>query len=101
MEDRKGNFVQKQDGSIVKNEQGNIIWHTVNDFEKNTDEFKNQTFSDDLSKIILSSPGQKIYTVRKNTTDDPIVKVGTYFNYKSNDNFLTKTLGLTKKEADF
>lgn len=100
VEDRKGNFVQKQDGSIVKNEQGNIIWHTVNDFEKNTDEFKNQTFSDDLSKIILSSPGQKIYTVRKNTTDDPIVKVGTYFNYKSNDNFLTKTLGLTKKEAE-
>ena len=101
--DGEGTFIQK-DGNIEKAENGNIIWHTVNDFEKTEDaykeEFVNQSFSDDPGKITLKKVGDKIYTTRKNTKEDRIVKVNTYYKYKSYDNFLTHTLELSKEEAE-
>lgn len=63
-------IVKGEDGneslSFVRQDHGNIIWHTVNDFEKSDD--KDQTF-DERTDRELTNEGDRIYTKRKSTGD--------------------------------
>lgn len=109
VKDGEGTFVQKivkgEDGneslSFVRQDHGNIIWHTVNDFEKSDD--KDQTF-DEKTDRELTNEGDRIYTKRKSTGDkskDNINVTNNYYLYKNNDYFLKDSIGCkTQEEAD-
>ncbi|MCD7708716.1 MAG: DUF5057 domain-containing protein [Clostridiales bacterium] len=138
VEDGTGNFIQ-QDGEIVAQEGGNLIWHTVNGsyvqveegtgyFTKIGDEFdenwnwidasyvpsaggdyiwqstlksddvgEDQAFSDSPDKAV-SYIGDRIYTTRQCSEDDPVYQCD-FYSYVNNDNFVIDTLGLTADEA--
>ena len=109
VKDGEGTFVQKivkgEDGneslSFVRQDHGNIIWHTVNDFEKS--DYKDQTF-DEKTDRELTNEGDRIYTKRKSTGDkskDNINVTENYYLYKNNDYFLKDSIGCkTQEEAD-
>lgn len=109
VKDGEGTFVQKivkgEDGneslSFVRQDHGNIIWHTVNDFEKS--DYKDQTF-DERTDRELTNEGDRIYTKRKSTGDkskDNINVTENYYLYKNNDYFLKDSIGCkTQEEAD-
>lgn len=102
VEENQGFFVQGADGTIQKAGagKGNIIWHTVNEFEKqeNPDQYGNQKFEDDTTHL-LSSVGERIYTTRISTEADPVQKTQPYYEYKSYDHFLRTSLNLQTDDA--
>lgn len=93
----EGCFVQNEDGSIVKKDGGDIIWHTVNEYEK--DDYKGIDFND--TKTILKEKGDRRYTKRESKKDDNeggVKTTWTYYIYKNKDNFLLKTRALKSQE---
>lgn len=99
VESGEGAFRQNEDGTIVKADGGNIIWHTIYDLEKQKD-YPNQAFQGkDEPKKILTNVGERIYTVRESSPDDPVYSVEGYYYYKNNENFLKHSLKLSDEAA--
>ena len=95
----EGAFRQNEDGTIVKADGGNIIWHTIYDLEKQKD-YPTQIFQrKDEPKKILTNVGERIYTVRESSPDDPVYSVEGYYYYKNNENFLKHSLKLSDEAA--
>lgn len=95
----EGAFRQNEDGTIVKADGGNIIWHTIYDLEKQKD-YPTQVFQGkDEPKKILTNVGERIYTVRESSPDDPVYSVEGYYYYKNNENFLKHSLKLSDEAA--
>lgn len=95
----EGAFRQNEDGTIVKADGGNIIWHTIYDLEKQKD-YPTQDFQGkDEPKKILTNVGERIYTVRESSPDDPVYSVEGYYYYKNNENFLKHSLKLSDEAA--
>ena len=98
--ENQGYFKQDSDGDIVKagKNQGDIIWHTVNDFEKG--KYEGISFEDDIS--VLKNKGDRLYTKRKSAKNDADRALITYayYNFENSDYFLKDSLGLTQEEAD-
>ena len=86
--ENQGYFKQDSDGNIVKSgkNQGDIIWHTVNDFEKG--KYEGINFEDDIS--VLKNKGDRLYTKRKSDKDDADRALIThaYYNFENSDYFL-------------
>lgn len=100
VENGKGSFVQEEDGSIVKRNGGNIIWHTIGSLEKKYD-YSNQTFQDiSDSYDLMTAVGDRIYTERRSGEDDPVYCTASYYYYKNNETFLKQSLGLSEEEAN-
>ena len=100
VENGKGSFVQEKDGSIVKRNGGNIIWHTIGSLEKKYD-YSNQTFQDiSDSYDLMTAVGDRIYTERRSGEDDPVYCTASYYYYKNNETFLKQSLGLSEEEAN-
>lgn len=100
VEDGEGTFVQKEDGTFenVGAKKGNLIWHTINNFEK--DNYKNVDFTNEGKELFKDKKiGERVYTTREHSEKDCIVEVPRYFNYVSYDNFLKDTLKLTDEQA--
>ncbi|MCI5517580.1 MAG: DUF5057 domain-containing protein [Roseburia sp.] len=95
--DKEGFFVQNADGSMAYQGQGkgNIIWHTVNDFER--EQYPNQSFQDDTTKS-LTNNGDRMYTTRQSSSDDCIQITYNYYEYTPNDYFLKDSLELQTDE---
>ena len=95
-----GSFTQNENGSIVKKDGGDIIWHTVNEFEK--DDYKDIDFND--NKTILKEKGDRRYTKRESKASDNeggVKTTWTYYSYKNKDSFLLNTRALeTQEQAD-
>ena len=99
VEEGKGSFRQKEDGTIEKSEGGNLIWHTIGSIEKEKD-YPSQTFQEENApKQILTQVGERIYTYRKSSSSDPVYKTSVYYYYKNTENFLKQALQLSDKEA--
>ena len=95
----EGAFRQNEDCTIVKADGGNIIWHTIYDLEKQKD-YPTQAFQGkDEPKKILTNVGERIYTVRESSPDDPVYSVEGYYYYKNNENFLKHSLKLSDEAA--
>lgn len=100
VEDGKGSFRQNPDGSIVKENGGNLIWHTICESEMEN-EYKDQEFSKaDASSEILSKVGDRIYTERISSEEDPVLMTHGYYYYKNHDNFLRKSLNVKEENLD-
>ena len=100
VENGQGLFRQQEDGTIVKADGGNIIWHTINSIEMSK-KYSSQTFSEkDAQKEILKKTGERIYTKREWTDSDPVYITYKYYTYESNDDFLKDTLQLSEQAAD-
>lgn len=100
VENGQGFFRQQDDGTIVKADGGNIIWHTINSTEMSK-KYSSQTFSEkDAQKEILKKTGERIYTKREWTDSEPVYITYNYYTYESNDDFLKDTLQLSEQEAD-
>lgn len=100
VEDGEGTFVQKEDGSFENAgaKKGNLIWHTINNFEK--DNYKNVDFTNEGKELFKDKKiGERVYTTREHSEKDCIVEVPRYFNYVSYDHFLKDTLKLTDEQA--
>lgn len=98
--DGEGTFVQKEDGTFenVGAKKGNLIWHTINNFEK--DNYKNVDFTNEGKELFKDKKiGERVYTTREHSEKDCIVEVPRYFNYVSYDHFLKDTLKLTDEQA--
>lgn len=92
----KGNFIQKSNGDIEKKSGGDIIWHTINYFEK--DKYSDIKFD---GKEELKDIGDRRYTIREASQNDFVYNVQwKYLYYTRGDDFLLDTLGLSQKEAD-
>lgn len=95
----KGDFKQNEDGTIVKEKGGNIIWHTIASLEMKY-EYSAQNFQDkDEPKKILKKKGERIYTIRERSESDPVYSLYHYKYYHNNENFLIKSMCLSEKEA--
>ena len=100
VENGQGFFRQQEDGTIVKADGGNIIWHTINSTEMSK-KYSSQTFTEkDAQKEILKKTGERIYTKREWTDSDPVYITYNYYTYESNDDFLKDTLQLSEQAAD-
>lgn len=100
VEDGEGTFVQKEDGTFENAgaKKGNLIWHTINNFEK--DNYKNVDFTNEGKELFKDKEiGERVYTTREHSEKDCIVEVPRYFNYVSYDHFLKDTLKLTDEQA--
>lgn len=98
--DGEGTFVQKEDGTFENAgaKKGNLIWHTINNFEK--DNYKNVDFTNEGKELFKDKKiGERVYTTREHSEKDCIVEVPRYFNYVSYDHFLKDTLKLTDEQA--
>lgn len=94
-----GSFQQNEDGTIVKSSKGNIVWHSLLGSEL-SNEYKDQKFqSPDEKKNLLKQKGDRIYTIRVNSENDPVYVAYDYHVYRSSNNFLIQSLGLSKEEA--
>ena len=98
VQDGKGNFSQNSDNKIVKDNNGNLIWHTMCKTEKEKEKVTFLPLEELNSK--LDGVGTRFYTSRVSSAEDPVYKTPCYYYYKNNDNFLKKTLKLSAKEAD-
>lgn len=94
-----GYFEQLEDGTIKKKAGGNIIWHTMCATEQEQD--KQDFLSIDAAKDVkLANVGDRVYTVRMNSEEDPAYCSNKgYFYYKNNDDFLKNSLDLSDEEA--
>ena len=100
VEDGEGTFAQKKDGTFenVGAGKGYLIWHTINNFEK--DNYKNVDFTNEGKELFKDKKiGERVYTTREHSKKDCIVEVPRYFNYVSYDHFLKDTLKLTDEQA--
>lgn len=97
--DGSGYFEQQEDGTITKKSHGNIIWHTMCKTEQEQD--KQDFISSEAAKDVkLKNVGDRVYTVRMNTEEDPAYRSNKgYFYYKNNDDFLKNSLELLDEEA--
>ena len=107
VEEGTGKFVQKitkdsngtETLSMVRQNQGNIIWHTINDFEKA--KYEDKTFDENKT---LTNVGDRMYTKRKSVADrseNNINVTNNYYLYQCNDYFLKDSIGCkTQEEAD-
>lgn len=98
VEEGKGKFTREIDeqGNVTfaKDSKGNLIWHTVNEYEVS----KYDTQFDDLRMKELKQIGDRIYTYRIPTQEDPVTRA--YYMYYTNDNlFLKDTLMLDEEAA--
>lgn len=82
---------------FTPSDNGDFIWHTVNDFEKS--KYEGNSFNDALDKEV-SEAGARIYTKRSSTASAKVTRVYNYYTYENYDHFLTDTLELSKEEAD-
>ena len=98
VQDGSGNFSQNDENEIVKNNNGNLIWHTMCATEKEKEEVEFLPLEELNYK--LEGVGTRFYTSRVSSAEDPVYKTSCYYYYKSNDNFLKKTLRLSDEEAD-
>lgn len=87
-----------QEIQIVPEVGGNLVWHTVQDFELAEYESKGITFTDPVGKVLVNV-GDRIYTTRRSSAEDAAVKTDTYYTYQNYEKFLTLSLGLTQEEA--
>lgn len=97
--DGQGAFKQNEDGTIVKATDGNIIWHTIGTVEQEQDYPTQKFLGKDEKKTILTTVGERIYTVRESSETDPVYKTSVYYYYKNHENFLKQTLKLNDEEA--
>lgn len=99
VEEGKGCFVQNEDGTFVKQENGDIIWHTFCQYEKD-EVYKDVSVEGaDSQHALLTKTGDRVYTMRLSTDEDPVVMTNSYYYYKNNDNFLKTTLKLNDEQA--
>lgn len=100
VEEGKGFFTQDENGEITKTSNGNIIWHTIctTEMEKR---YAEQTFvsAEEVSETILNSVGDRVYTERVNTEEDPVLITYGYYYYENRDNFLKNSLDLSDEDA--
>ena len=78
---------------------GNLIWHTVNEFEK--DDYSGILFDGDLSQHLVN-PGDRFYTKRTASlkdSDQKLMITENYYTYESKEHFLKDTLQLSDEEA--
>lgn len=99
--DGSGHFRQDDNGNIlVDDNNGNIIWHSINAVEKQ-EQYPDQQFSEAQdAKTRLETIGERIYTKRVSSEADPVYITWKHYYYKNNDNFLKDTLQLSQEEAD-
>lgn len=104
VEDGQGTFIQDASGKISKGtdadkDKRNIIWHTVCTTEKQN-MYADETFTDASEYYdILEKVGDRIYTKRVSTSEDPAYVTYGYYYYQNNDNFIKYSL-LQKKAGD-
>ena len=98
VQDGKGDFSQNSDNEIVKNNNGNLIWHTMCATEKKKEKVEFLPLEDLNYK--LEGVGTRFYTSRVSSAENPVYKTYCYYYYKNNDNFLKKTLKLSDAEAE-
>lgn len=104
VEDGQGTFIQDASGKISKGtdadkDKRNIIWHTVCTTEKQN-KYANETFKDASEYYdILENVGDRIYTKRVSTKEDPAYVTYGYYYYQNNDNFIKYSI-LQKKAGD-
>ena len=104
VEDGQGTFIQDDSGKISKGtdadkDKRNIIWHTVCTTEKQN-MYADETFTDASEYYdILEKVGDRIYTKRVSTSEDPAYVTYGYYYYQNNDNFIKYSL-LQKKAGD-
>lgn len=105
VEDGQGTFIQDASGKISKGtdadkDKRNIIWHTVCTTEKQNNKYTDETF-EDASQYYdkLKKVGDRIYTKRISTSEDPAYVTYGYYYYKNNDNFIKYSI-LREKAGD-
>ncbi len=82
-------------------ESGNLIWHTVNDFEN----YSGVTFEEYTPEVLSAHPlentGDRLYTKRtsKNGEND-IININRYFVYNNSENFLKVSMGLSDEQTE-
>lgn len=85
--------------TFTKSDQGDFIWHTVNEFEK--EDYAGISFTDKTDKALSNEDvGTRFYTTRTATDSDIVTTATTYYDYDNYDHFLTNTLGLEPEQAD-
>lgn len=99
VEDGKGVFKQNKDGTIVKAQGGNIVWHTISTSEKKYDYANVKFQASDVKKDVMTKLGDRIYTQRKSSSSDPVYRTYSLYYYKNSENFLKQSLGLSDEEA--
>lgn len=83
-------------GSFVKVEGGNLIWHTVQQFDE---EYGNsELWQNSVPEMALQEVGDRFYTTRFSDGDNKGYYVNHYV-YRNRESFLTDTLGLDEEEA--
>ncbi len=81
----------------VREDGGDVIWHTVNDFEM--EDYPDQSF--DEEPRLMTEIGDRVYTTR--TSDpaaDPVNLVYNHYTYRNHEYFLRQSMKLSKEEAD-
>lgn len=92
-----GSFAINAEGILEKKAGGDIIWHTVNDFEALLDgEVKEEAPTAEA----LREVGDRYVTYRMSTEEDRVWVTNAYYHYESANHFLEDTLLLTKEEAE-
>ena len=82
---------------MVKNDKGSYIWHTVNQFEK--DKYTDAgEYNDNLNKTI-SEIGDRIYTKRYPSEEEPAIITWNYYTFESYDYFLKKSLSVPENKV--
>lgn len=80
-----------------KSKGGNIIWHTMCESEK--EDSKQKTFLENpVDGKLLQEVGDRVYTKRTSSSDDPVMITYRYYYYKNNDNFLKHTLEIKNQD---
>lgn len=96
----KGNFIfNETTGLMEKKTGGNIVWHTLNPYDK---KYVTYTFAaaSTMEAKYFKEVGDRYYTHRQSGEDDPYVDAGGYYYfYKSLDPFVTDVVGLTADKA--
>ena len=80
--------------NIDKCEGGNLVWHSVHEFDveyqKNFLEYNDETLQNNL----LQNVGDRLYTYRYCEEGEEIIHLNKYFTYEPCDTFLKVSLGL-------
>ncbi len=92
-----GKKVTVTDVTFTPSNDGDFIWHTINDFEKS--KYEGISF-DDAPEKEATEIGTRIYTTRSSSASSKVTKVYTYYTYDNYDHFLIDTMELSEEEAD-
>ena len=92
--------------TIKKQAGGNLIWHTVNAFDKDANaDFV--PYSDELvQNNVLQNIGDRLYTTRSRNGElsdeggDTLLYIENYHVYNNADHFLKASMGLSDKQAE-